>query len=81
HIFRPFIVLLNSTANKILNLVGIKPATESERSHSEEEIRSIIADETKSGQIDETEHAIIQKVFGFNDKTASDVMVPRNNMI
>lgn len=81
HIFRPFIVLLNGTANKILNLVGIMPATESERSHSEEEIRSIIADETKSGQIDETEHAIIQKVFGFNDKIAGDVMVPRNNMI
>jgi CBS domain containing-hemolysin-like protein len=80
-VFRPFISILNGTANKILKVVGIKPATESERSHSEEEIRSIIADETKSGQIDETEQALIEKIFGFNDKTAKEVMIPRNNMV
>ena len=79
-IFKPAILLLNGAANRILVLFGIQPVSESERSHSEEEIRMLISEGTKSGEIDETEQAIIQKVFGFNDKTASDVMIPRNSM-
>lgn len=79
-IFKPAILTLNSAANRILKIVGIEPVSESERSHSEEEIRMLIAEGTKSGEIDETEQAIIQKVFGFNDKTAEDVMIPRNKM-
>lgn len=79
-IFKPFIWALNGTANKILKLIGIRPATESERSHSEEEIKILIAEGTRSGEIDETEQQLIEKVFGFNDKIARDVMIPRNNM-
>lgn len=79
-IFKPAIWVLNSTANKILKMAGINPATESERSHSEEEIRLIISEGTKSGQIDKTEQQLIEKIFDFNDKTASEVMVPRNRM-
>jgi len=79
-IFKPFIWALNGLANKILKLIGIQPATESERSHSEEEIRILIAEGTRSGEIDQTEQQLIEKVFGFNDKIARDVMVPRNNM-
>ena len=80
-IFRPFISLLNGMANRILMLFGIQPASEHERSHSEEEIRILIAEGTKSGEIDATEHALIEKIFDFNDKVAKDVMVPRNDMI
>ncbi|MEO6694703.1 MAG: hemolysin family protein [Ignavibacteria bacterium] len=79
-IFKPFIWALNGTANRILKMIGIQPATESEKSHSEEEIRILIAEGTRSGEIDQTEQQLIEKVFGFNDKIARDVMVPRNNM-
>lgn len=80
-IFRPFILILNGAANKILSFVGIESVSESELFHSEEEIRGLIAEGTKSGEIDKTEFALIEKVFGFNDKMAKDVMVPRNNMV
>lgn len=80
-IFRPFITVLNGTANKILTLFGIEPASEFERSHSEEEIRMLIAEGTKSGEIDVTEQQLIEKIFEFNDKVAKEVMVPRNDMI
>ncbi|MEO8446587.1 MAG: hemolysin family protein [bacterium] len=79
-IFKPAIFLLNGAANRILKLVGIEPASESERSHSEEEIRLLISEGTKSGQIDKTEQQLIEKIFDFNDKTAGEVMVPRNSM-
>lgn len=79
-IFKPAILVLNGTANYILKLAGLNPATESEKVHSEEEIRLLITEGTLSGRIDQTESQIIQKVFDFNDKTAKEVMVPRNVM-
>ncbi len=79
-IFKPAIWVLNGAANRILKIVGIQPATESERSHSEEEIRLLIAEGTKSGEIDKTEQQLIEKIFEFNDKIAKEVMIPRNSM-
>ncbi|MFZ1320137.1 MAG: hemolysin family protein [Ignavibacteria bacterium] len=79
-IFKPAIIVLNGTANKILKIFGINPATDSEKVHSEEEIRLLITEGTLSGRIDQTESQIIQKVFDFNDKTAKEVMIPRNVM-
>ncbi len=79
-IFRPAIWLLNGSANYILEKLGMNPLTESERSHTEEEIRTLITEGTVSGRIDKIESQIIQRVFDFNDKTAKEVMVPRNSM-
>jgi CBS domain containing-hemolysin-like protein len=80
-IFKPFIWLLNGAANLLLRLIGIQPVTESERFHSEEELRLLIAEGRKSGAIDQTEHQLIEKIFEFNDKQAQEIMVPRNHMI
>ncbi|MBS1517717.1 MAG: HlyC/CorC family transporter [Bacteroidetes bacterium] len=79
-IFKPAITVLNGAANHLLKVFGLNPATESERVHSEEEIRLLITEGTLSGKIDQTESQIIQKVFDFNDKTAKEVMIPRNVM-
>ncbi|MEB2329371.1 MAG: hemolysin family protein [Ignavibacteriaceae bacterium] len=79
-IFKPFIWLLNTSANLILKLIGIEKLTAEEAFHSEEEIRQIILEGRKTGVIDQTEHALIEKIFDFNDKTAKEIMVPRNMM-
>jgi CBS domain containing-hemolysin-like protein len=79
--FKPFIWFLNTCANLSLKLIGIKPLSESEMAHSEEEIRLLIAEGRKTGIIDATEHEIIQSVFEFNDKLVKEIMVPRNNIV
>jgi CBS domain containing-hemolysin-like protein len=79
-IFKPAIWLLNGTANLILKAAGMQPVSETERAHSEEELRMLIAEGTKSGEIDVTEHELIEKIFEFNDKTANEIMVPRNKI-
>lgn len=79
-ILNPAIWALNGTANLILRLFGITPVSESERSHSEEELRLLIAEGQKTGAIDSTEHQLIERIFEFNDKTADEIMVPRNDM-
>ncbi len=79
--FRHFIVLLDKSAHLLLKLFGIKPDELSTTINSEEEIRYIIEEGSKTGVIDSTEQALIEKIFEFNDKTAGDVMIPRNNII
>lgn len=80
-IFKPAIWLLNTTSNLILRSIGIKSITESERFHTEEELRLILAEGKQSGAIDSTEHQLIEKIFEFNDKIAREIMVPRSHMV
>jgi len=79
-IFKPFIWLLNTSADLTLRIFGIRPASKDEMAHSEEEIRQIIKEGRSTGVIDQTEHQLIEKIFDFNDKTINEVMVPRNSM-
>lgn len=80
NIFKPFIWLLNKSANFTLGLFGIKAASKDDIVHSEEEIRQIIKEGRTTGVIDSTEHQLIEKIFDFNDKTVDEIMIPRNNM-
>ncbi|SFD90201.1 putative hemolysin [Chitinophaga sp. CF118] len=80
-VFRPFIWILNSLANVILSLVGIKPMHEHEDIHTEEELRVIIAESHQGGVIEETEKALIQNVFNLGDRQVSALMTPRNEVI
>ena len=81
NIFKPFIWLLNISANLILRIFGIATIPNTELAHSEEEIKLLIEEGRKSGIIDSTEHQLIEKIFDFNDKTANDIMIPRNNIV
>jgi CBS domain containing-hemolysin-like protein len=80
-IFKPAIWLLNKTSNLILKSLGIKSINETDRFHSEEELRMLLTEGQKSGAIDSTEHQLIEKIFEFNDKLAREIMIPRNHMI
>jgi CBS domain containing-hemolysin-like protein len=81
NVFRPIIWILNKSANLFLKILGIDSASSDDIIHSEEEIKILIDEGRKSGVIDSTEHQLIEKIFDFNDKTARDIMVPRNNII
>lgn len=78
-VFKPFIFLLNGSANLMLRLVGINPAGE-QLAHSEEEIRLLIADGRKSGVIDATEYKLIENIFNFTETTVKEIMVPRTEV-
>ena len=78
-IFRPFIWLLNGFANSILRLMGIKPIHGSEI-HSEEELKMIISESHEGGAIEETERALIQNVFEFDDRRVNNIQTLRKNI-
>jgi CBS domain containing-hemolysin-like protein len=76
---RPVIVVLNGFANLILRILGIKPIHGSEI-HSEEELKMIISESHEGGAIEETERALIQNVFDFDDRRVSNIQTLRKNI-
>ena len=79
-VLSPFIKLLSLSTNGFLRLLGMK--TENlEEEVSEEEIRSLVHSGRASGVFNDTQTEMIDSVFTFDDKTARDVMVPRQEVV
>ncbi|WP_064091857.1 hemolysin family protein [Rossellomorea aquimaris] len=77
----PFIWTLNKSARLFTGLFGLKPASEHEMAHSEEELRIILSDSYKSGEINSSEFKYVNKIFEFDERIAKEIMVPRTNIV
>ena len=80
-ILYPFIWFLNGSARVLVGLFGMKPASEHELSHTEEELRLLLAESYKSGEINQNELKYVNNVFEFDDRIAREIMVPRTEII
>ncbi|OCS84387.1 hemolysin family protein [Caryophanon latum] len=80
-ILYPFIWALNGSARLLLKLLGMKPASEHELSHTEEELRLLLTESFKSGEINKNELKYVNNVFEFDDKIAREIMVPRTEIV
>ncbi|MFC5529345.1 hemolysin family protein [Cohnella yongneupensis] len=79
-VFLPVIWFLNGTANRLLRLFGVAPASEHDAAHTEEEIRILMNQSAKTGIIDKDEMTLFDNVFEFADRVAREVMLPRTDM-
>jgi len=80
-ITRPATGLLNSSANRLIRLMGIKDAAgELERVHSPEEIRMLVEQSEEGGELQQQDARLLEGVFEFSEKTAQEVMTPRTQM-
>lgn len=80
-IMRPFIWALNGSANQLVRLIGVRPASEQEEAHSEEELQIIINESFESGNINLTEYGYVNRIFAFDNMLAKEIMVPRTDMV
>ncbi len=48
---------------------------------SEESLKTILEEGTKSGILDPTEHELIESIFEFTETTAREVMIPRKDIV
>ncbi|WZX99550.1 hemolysin family protein [Bacillus sp. FSL W7-1360] len=76
----PFIWVLNGSARVLIRLLGFKPMSEHEQAHSEEELRLIISDSYKGGEINQAEFKYVSKIFEFDNRIAKEIMVPRTEI-
>lgn len=82
-LFRPFIIILSSTANAGLRLFGIAPVSGHDLAHSEEELRMIItaSGTDHGGTLDETQAELLDNVFAFGRRLARQVMTHRTEVL
>jgi CBS domain containing-hemolysin-like protein len=80
-IMYPFIWLLNGSANHLVRLFGLQPASEHEEAHSQEEIQIILSESMESGKINNTEYGYVNRIFAFDETVAKEIMVPRTDMV
>lgn len=77
----PLIFVLNKTANGISKAIGMNTIGESDDNVSEEELRLIMSQSLKSGQINREEYQFVENVFNFDERMAREIMVPRTKVI
>ncbi|MEH7505935.1 hemolysin family protein [Neobacillus drentensis] len=77
----PIIWLLNGSARVTTRFFGLKPVSENEIAHTEEELRIILSESYKSGEINQSEFKYVNKIFEFDNRIAKEVMVPRTEIV
>lgn len=77
----PFIWILNRSARFVSGLFGLKPNSKQEIDLSEEELRMILSESYKSGEINQSEYRYVNKIFEFDNRIAKEIMVPRTEMV
>jgi magnesium and cobalt exporter, CNNM family len=80
-VFRPLIWILQRSTELVLRLLGLDPPGGETEVHSEAELKMLLNVSTEHGEIEAGEQEMLYKVFDFADKEASDVMVPRPEVV
>jgi CBS domain containing-hemolysin-like protein len=81
YLFAPGIVVFNGTANAFTRLIGIPPASETDETMQEREIRRVLARSGEAGHVDPGEVDMIEGVFELDDTVVREVMVPRPDVV
>ncbi len=76
-VFKPAVILLNTSANTVLRVFGIEPKEELSSARTAEELRSLVRRSAKAGSLDRDTATLLARTLVFNQHTASDVMTPR----
>jgi len=79
-IVRPIVVALNSTANGILRLFGIRPKDEANSSFTLDQVEDIVEHSTREGVLSDTSGAL-SNTFEFTEKKVRDVAVDIDKVI
>ena len=81
YVFYPGLVVFNGTANAFTRVLGVPPASETDETLEEREIRRVLARSGEAGHVDMTEVEMIERVFDLDDVVVREVMVPRPDVV
>ena len=79
-LFRPLIWMVNGSVAFLLRKMGMEATAESKPAHTEEELLQLVSQSHKSGHIDQTELALVDKIFVFSERLSREIMIPRIEM-
>lgn len=76
-VFRPFVKLLNDSANTLIRAMGVEPKEELSGARTAEELSSLVRRSALVGVLDSDKAVLLSRTLRFSEHTASDVMTPR----
>ena len=77
YLFSPGIVVFNGAANAFTRMLGVPPASETDETMKEREIRRVLARSGEAGHVADVEVEMIDAVFELDDTVVREAMVPR----
>ena len=81
YLFFPLMVVFNGTGNAIVRAFGIPPASEEGGTHTEEEVRMIIAQAGRHGILEKNDEAMLKGVFELGETVVREAMTPRPDVV
>ena len=76
-VFKPFVALLNNTANAVIRLFGFEVKEELSGARTAEELSSLVRRSASAGVLEADTATLLSRTLAFSSHTASDVMTPR----
>lgn len=77
---KPFIDLLNASANWVVRKMGMEPADELASARSSQELGAMVRSSAEAGGLDAATAAVIDRSLRFGATTAEEVMTPRSTI-
>ncbi|MBV9241351.1 MAG: HlyC/CorC family transporter, partial [Acidobacteria bacterium] len=80
-VFSPILAVLNYAGRLIGKAIGLTSNLDHTSVYTEDELRQLVALSEESGQINEEERTLINKVFEFSATTVKEAMIPRTEIV
>ncbi len=77
----PFMIALNASTSFLLERIGLKGVSEHDAVHSEDEIKALLSQSHKQGELSRAEHRLLKAVFEFDDTVCRHIMQPRSEIV
>lgn len=74
----PFVWILTKTSDAVIKLLKVRPKV---NRITEEEIKAIITESTKGGEIQNIERDIVERVFALGDRRIASLMTTRGDLV
>jgi CBS domain containing-hemolysin-like protein len=79
-VFKPAILVLNGSANRMLRMIGIDPKEELSGARTAEELSSLVRHSASAGLLEADTASLLDRTLRFSEHTAADVMTPRTRL-
>jgi magnesium and cobalt exporter, CNNM family len=77
NIFNPVIFIMNGIGNWVVRTLGFEPTGEHNQVHSPEELEMLVHSSREAGLLQESEEALLRRVFDFSEIPVVEIMQPR----
>jgi CBS domain containing-hemolysin-like protein len=80
-VLKPFVLLLNGTANVIVRLFRVEPKDEVASTYTHDEVAGLVEESRREGLLDEDEFSLVSGALDFHEGTVDRVLLPRDGLV